>query len=109
MRPPQTLDIHSESFLASLLKRQLKLSVSCASVFALMLFCLPLANYFLPDLMAQRIGGFTLSWLILGVACFPCVWIIAWVFIKRSISLERNEVAEAQRTAPAANPPANAL
>jgi hypothetical protein len=58
---------------------------------------LPLLNYLMPELMARRVGGFTLSWLVLGVLFFPYVWVIAWVFIKRSIALERDEVAAVQR------------
>ena len=42
--------------------------------------------------MAQRVGGFTLTWLILGVLFFPYVWIIARYFITRSMALEKDEV-----------------
>jgi uncharacterized membrane protein (DUF485 family) len=75
--------------------RQLKLSLACGAVFLIALLGLPLANYAFPEFMAQRIFGFTLSWLILGVLFFPLVWIIAAVFIRRSIALESAEVAEA--------------
>ena len=88
--------IHSEEFLRGLMKRQLKLSISCAAAFLLLLFGLPLLNYLLPDLMAKRVGGFTLSWLVLGVLFFPYVWIIAKWFIVRSIALEDAEVKSAQ-------------
>ena len=54
-------------------------------------------NYFAPELMATRVFGFTLTWLILGVLFFPFVWAIAWVFIRRSIALEETEVAEVKR------------
>ncbi len=84
--------IHSEQFLRGLMKRQLKLSVSCAMAFLLLLFGLPLMNYFAPELMARRVGGFTLSWLLLGVLFFPYVWIIARLFITRSMALEAAEV-----------------
>jgi uncharacterized membrane protein (DUF485 family) len=87
--------IHSEEFLQGLMKRQLKLSIACAMAFILLLFGLPLANYFAPDLMALRVGGFTLTWLILGVLFFPYVWVIAKWFIVRSISLENAEVNHA--------------
>ena len=40
-------------------------------------------------------GGFTLTWLILGVLFFPYVWIIARLFITRSIALETAEVQNA--------------
>ena|SRR5437868_3840539 len=91
-------DIHSEAFLHSLKKRQLKLSIACAAAFMLALLGLPLLNYFAPELMATRVFGFTLTWLILGVLFFPFVWIISAVFIKRSIALEEAETEEIQKS-----------
>ena len=76
------------------MRRQLRLSIACAATFLIALLGLPLANYFFPELMATRIFGFTLTWFLLGVLFFPLVWIIAWVFIRRSIELEEAEVAE---------------
>lgn len=86
--------VHSESFLRSLMRRQLNLSVASAATFLVALLGMPLLNYFAPELMAARVAGFTLSWLILGVLFFPFVWIISWRFIKRSITLEEEEVAQ---------------
>jgi uncharacterized membrane protein (DUF485 family) len=97
---PEPPDIHSESFLHLLMRRQLKLSIACALTFLLALLGLPLANYYAPDLMATRILGFTLTWLILGVLFFPFVWIISYVFIRRSIALEDAEVAETKLQIP---------
>jgi uncharacterized membrane protein (DUF485 family) len=82
------IDIHSEDFLRRMMQQQFKLSVLCACTFLSALFLLPLANYFAPEFMAQRIFGFTLSWFILGVLFFPLVWIISFGFIKRSMRLE---------------------
>ncbi len=91
--PPSSPDVvHSESFLRTLMRRQLLLSATCAATFLIALLALPLLNYFAPALMATRVGGFTLSWLILGVLFFPFVWIISYTFIKRSIALEDDEV-----------------
>ncbi len=100
MPPPKTPQddvVHSESFLASLMRRQLKLSVVCAAMFLVALVAVPLLNYFAADLMATRIGGFTLTWLLLGVLFFPFVWVISFVFIKRSIALEEDEVKSVKR------------
>src|SRR5262245_58195379 len=47
-------DIHSEAFLHTLMRRQLRLSIACAASFLVALLGLPLANYFLPELMATR-------------------------------------------------------
>ena len=96
-QPKGKPDIHSEAFLHSLMARQLKLSVACAGTFLIALLGLPLLNYFAPGLMATRVLGFTLTWLILGVLFFPFVWVIAWVFIRRSIALEETEVSEVNR------------
>ena len=87
--------IHSEEFLQRLMRRQLRLSIACAAAFMLVLFGLPLLNYFEPDLMATRVGGFTLTWLILGVLMFPFVWLISGIFIKRSLKMETEEAAVA--------------
>ncbi|MDH4444096.1 MAG: DUF485 domain-containing protein [Akkermansiaceae bacterium] len=89
--------IHREEFLHGLMKRQLQLSISCAAAFLLLLFGMPLLNYLAPELMARRVGGFTLSWLVLGILFFPYVWIIARVFITRSMALEEAEVRNAEK------------
>ncbi|MCW5558842.1 MAG: DUF485 domain-containing protein [Verrucomicrobiae bacterium] len=94
---PDRSALHSEAFLRSLMHRQLRLSVACALTFLTALLGLPLLNYFAPEIMAVRVGGFTLTWLILGVLFFPFVWAIAWVFIRRSIALEESEVREGGR------------
>ena len=96
-QPGAKPDMHSEAFLHSLMRRQLKLSIACAATFLVALLGLPLLNYFFPEPMATRVFGFTLTWFVLGVLFFPFVWAIAWVFIKRSISLEEAEVAEVSR------------
>ena len=89
----EELDVHSEAFLHRLMRRQLQLSIGCASTFLIALLGLPLLNYFAPELMAKRVAGFTLSWFLLGVFFFPLVWVIAFYFIKRSIALEEIEAA----------------
>jgi uncharacterized membrane protein (DUF485 family) len=93
---PPSDHIHSDAFLARLMRDQLKLSIACALCFVVALIALPLLNYFQPELMARRFAGFTLTWLILGVLFFPFVWIISYVFIKRSIALEDAEAQAAQ-------------
>jgi uncharacterized membrane protein (DUF485 family) len=94
--PPDHDPVHSESFLRLLMRRQLQLSVACAAAFLIVLLGLPLANYYAPELMATRVAGFTLSWLLLGVLFFPAVWTISYVFIKRSIGLEEEEVRQVE-------------
>jgi uncharacterized membrane protein (DUF485 family) len=85
--------VHSEAFLKDLMRRQLRLSLACLAAFLVVLLGLPLLNHSFPGVMAVRVFGFTLSWLVLGVCFFPAVWVIAWVFIRRSIALEEREAA----------------
>ena len=94
--PPEAR-VHSEEFLHKLMRRQLKLSIACAATFLIALLGMPLLNYYAPTLMATRVAGFTLSWLILGVLFFPFVWIISWRFIRQSIALEQDEVKSVKR------------
>ncbi len=94
--PPHDDVVHSEPFLRSLMRRQLKLSIACALAFLIGLAGLPLANFLAPALMASRVAGFTLTWLLLGVLFFPFVWIIAYAFIRGSVALETDEVAAAR-------------
>jgi uncharacterized membrane protein (DUF485 family) len=93
-KPEKKTDMHSEEFLRELMRKQLKLSIACALSFLLVVLGLPLANYFAPEFMAQRIFGFTLTWFLLGIGFFPAVWVISYYFIKRSIRLEDEEVRE---------------
>lgn len=86
--------VHSESFLRTLMRRQLSLSIACAATFLIALLGMPLLNYFAPALMASRVGGYTLSWLLVGILFFPFVWVISYYFIRRSIALEEDEVTE---------------
>ena len=98
-QPP--VDAHSEEFLHRLMRAQLRLSIACALAFLLVLLGLPVANYVFPEVMAKRVFGFTFTWFLLGVLFFPLVWAISWIFIRRSIALEEEEIAQAKRTADA--------
>ena len=91
---PPADEVHSEAFLHSLMSRQLRLSITCAVAFLGVLLSLPLLNYFFPAFMEQRVFGFTLTWLVLGVLLFPFVWLISWIFVRRSIALEEEELRE---------------
>src|SRR4051812_32965857 len=102
MQAPEYSDIHSDAFLHALMRRQLRLSIGCAAAFLIALLGLPLLNYFYPEVMATRVFGFTLTWLILGVGFFPAVWVIAYFFIRQSLALEAAELRLAQKSPGAA-------
>jgi len=70
------------------MRRQARLSVSVAAVFIVILIFIPLFNLLAPGLAATSIGGFPLTWLLLGVLFYPITWALSAYFVKRSDSLE---------------------
>lgn len=78
-----------------LMRQQAALGLRVASVFAALLIGLPLLNQFLPELAATKIGGFTLSWFILGVAFYPITWALSFYFVRESDLLEERATLEA--------------
>jgi len=72
----------------AVMRRQAALSLRVASVFLLMLFGLPLVNYYLPDLAATPVLGFTATWLFLGVLFYPITWLLSWHFVRESDRIE---------------------
>lgn len=86
-----------------IMRRQASLSLKIAAVFVLLLLGLPLVNLYLPDLAGTRIGGFTLTWLFLGVLFYPITWLLSATFVKRSNEIE-TELAREIGEHPAPHP-----
>jgi len=82
------MDLHSEEFLQTIMRRQLGLSMSIASVFVAIIVAVPLLNKFAPDAMNAPFLGFTLSWFILGFGIFPVLIGLAVLFVRRSNAFE---------------------
>lgn len=91
------LKLHSEEYLHKLMTSQLILSMKMFAVFVIILLGLPLANYLAPSVMNVRVLGFTLSWLFLGVLFYPLTWVIAWLYVKKSIAFEDEAVTWAEK------------
>ncbi|MBI1334965.1 MAG: hypothetical protein JST12_04970 [Armatimonadetes bacterium] len=77
-----------------MMKKQLRLSLSVACVFVLVLVGLPLVNLYLPDLAKTNIAGFSLTWLILGVLFYPLTWALSTWFVKGSEGIEHEIIRE---------------
>ena len=82
------MDLHSEEFLGTIMRRQLRLSISIASVFVLIIVVVPLLNKFAPEVMNTPFLGFTLSWFVLGFGIFPVLIALAILFVRRSNAFE---------------------
>jgi uncharacterized membrane protein (DUF485 family) len=86
-----------EIVLRRVMQRQSSLSLKVAVLFVLILVGLPLLNQFHPEIMLYKIGGFTVSWLLLGVAFYPITWAMSFLFVQRSNAIEAELADEAAR------------
>lgn len=71
------------------MRRQASLSLRVASVFMVLVFGLPLVNFYLPNLANTPVMGFTATWLFLGVLFFPITWLLSAYFIRASDQIEK--------------------
>ena len=78
------------NLLGRLMRRQASLGLSVAAVFILLLLGLPLANVYLPELMATPVFGFPFSWLLLAVLFYPITWVLSAYFVKKTEEIERD-------------------
>jgi len=76
------------ALLGRVMRRQVRLSLAVASVFLGIVLLLPIFNLYFPELAARKVGGFTLTWLILGVLFYPITWGLSAIFIRQSNALE---------------------
>lgn len=86
------------ALIRTVMGRQAALSLRVAAVFLVLIFGLPIINWLLPDLARMRVGGFTLSWLFLGVLFYPLTWLLSGYFVRASDRIESELVAEYKQT-----------
>jgi uncharacterized membrane protein (DUF485 family) len=77
-----------EALLHTVMARQVRLSLQVAAVFIAVLLGLPLVNAYAPQLAQLNIGGFSLTWLVLGVLFYPLTWVLSKWFIDSSNKIE---------------------
>ena len=75
-------------YLGSLLREQLRLALGILALLALTVGLLPLAFHLVPGLADVHVLGLPLGWLLLGVAVYPTLLLLGWVYVRRA---ERNE------------------
>lgn len=74
--------MRGEVLLAALRRSQLRLALSIGSVFVSTLAVIPLLYWGDNWLHALRIGAIPIIWLTLGVAVFPFIIGLGWLFIR---------------------------
>lgn len=77
-----------EVYVGSLIRAQLWLAVRYLLLLAVVVGALPLTFFLLPDLAPLRLFGFPVSWLLLGVAIYPFLFLLGRGYVRRA---EQNE------------------
>jgi hypothetical protein len=80
-------------YVGSLLREQLWLAVRTLAVVVLTIGLVPLLFHVFPGLAEVRVGLVPVVWLVLGVATYPFLLLLAWRYVRRA---ERNEEAFAE-------------
>jgi uncharacterized membrane protein (DUF485 family) len=90
-------EAEQKGLLDRLMRRQAALSIRVACGFVVLLVLLPLLNLYAPKLAARSVGGFTLTWLLLGVLFYPLTWLLSGYFVRRSDRIEEELIQEETR------------
>lgn len=77
-----------EALVRGLVRAQLALALRLAAVVAVGLGGLPLLFAVAPSVADQRVFGIALPWVLLGVAAYPFLFVVGWVYVRLT---ERNE------------------
>jgi hypothetical protein len=72
----------------SLRRSQLRLATFVLLAITVLVGGVPLLFLGVPGLREARVGGFAVGWLVLGVAVFPVICGIGWIYTRAA---ERNE------------------
>lgn len=86
-----------------MIRRQSRLSLRLAAVFVVTLVALPLVNLYAPSVAGTRVGGFTLSWLLLAVLFYPFTVLLSALFVRGSDRIESEIVASERGSGEAGN------
>jgi hypothetical protein len=77
-----------EVYMRSLIRSQLRLALGALALLGLTLGLLPALFAAVPAVQRARLGEVPLAWLLLGVAAYPALVLLAVFFVRRA---ERNE------------------
>jgi hypothetical protein len=79
-----------EALVKGLVRTQLALALRCAAVVAVGLGGLPLLFAVAPAVAGSRPFGVVLPWLLLGVAAYPFLFGMGWVYVHLAERTERD-------------------
>ncbi len=88
-RSLKELSVADQARLArALMRSQGALSLRVAAAFLGLVLGLPLVNYLAPEVANMPLGGFTASWLFLGILIYPITVLLSFYFVAQSNRIE---------------------
>ena len=82
-----------EVYVRSLVRSQLRAALTVISTLVLTLGALPIVFWLLEDLSQLTILGVPLPWIVLGVAVYPGLFLLGWLYVRQADKSERDFVA----------------
>ena len=79
-----------EVYVRSLVRSQLRAALTVISTLVLTLGALPIVFWLLEDLSQLTILGVPLPWIFLGVAVYPGLFLLGWLYVRQADKSERD-------------------
>jgi hypothetical protein len=82
-----------EVYVRSLVRSQLRAALTVITTLVLTLGALPIVFWLLKDLSQLSILGVPLPWIVLGVAVYPGLFLLGWLYVRQADKSERDFAA----------------
>ena len=82
-----------EVYVRSLVRSQLRAALTVITTLMLTLGALPVVFWLLKDLSRLSILGLPLPWIVLGVAVYPGLFLLGWLYVRQADKSERDFAA----------------
>ncbi|MGA8988397.1 hypothetical protein [Aeromicrobium sp.] len=79
-----------EVYMRSLIRSQLRAALTVAITLLLSVGALPIVFLVFDSVTEYRVAGVPLPWLILGVAVYPGLFALAWLYLRQAERAERD-------------------
>ena len=82
-----------EVYVRSLVRSQLRAALTVITTLMLTLGALPIVFWLLTDLSQLSVLGIPLPWIVLGVAVYPGLFLLGWLYVRQADKSERDFAA----------------
>ena len=87
-----------EVYMRSLMRSQLRLALEVVVALTVTVGGLPLVFAVFPQINDAAVMGIPLPWILLGIAVYPVLFLLGWIYIRQSERTERDFAELVERT-----------